>query len=193
MLGLGNPGAEYDGTRHNAGAATVAVLVGRLQTRRRGFRGPAWVAEAQLPGRSLLLARPKTYMNDSGAAGARLLGQFGLGLEAVVVVHDELDLELGQLRLRPGGGTAGHNGLRSLQTHWRSQDFARVRIGIGRPPPGEDPIDYVLARPGGGEARALERSLERAADAVLAIADHGLEQAMTEFNRRWDAEPDLDT
>ncbi len=159
------------------------MLARRLGERLRGWRGPAWVARVEHSGRQLVLARPKTFMNESGIAGARLLRQLGLGLEAVVVVHDELDLEVGRLRLRGGGGTAGHNGLRSLQAHWRSQDFARVRIGVGRPPPGVDPVDYVLGRPRGGEAETFERALERAADAVVAIAEQGLEAAMTEFNR----------
>ncbi len=189
VLGLGNPGPEYEGTRHNAGARAVAQLARRLGVKLGPHRGPAWLARARLPGRELVLARSKTYMNDSGVAGARLVRELELSLEDVVVVYDELDLELGRLRIRSGGGTGGHNGMRSLQAHWRSQDFARVRIGIGRPPEGMDPIEYVLGRPGPDEQEQLERSCARAGEAVLTIAEEGLEVAMTSFNRRPEEPP----
>lgn len=184
VIGLGNPGGEYEGTRHNVGAETVAILAQRLEVKRGAYRGPAWVARKVGEDRDLILARPKTFMNESGVAGARLLRDFDLGLESVVVVYDDLDLKAGRLRLRAGGGTAGHNGLRSLQSHWRSQDFARVRIGIGRPPEGQDPVDFVLGRPMGQEQQLLHRACIRAGEAVLAIAGEGLEQAMTDYNRR---------
>ncbi len=183
VIGLGNPGGEYEGTRHNVGAETIAMLSRRLQVKLGAYRGPAWLARKVVEDRELILARPKTYMNESGVAGARLIRDLEVPLEAVLVVYDDLDLKQGRLRIRARGGTAGHNGLRSLQAHWRSQDFPRVRIGIGRPPPGQDPIEFVLQRPAGPDQAVLERACERAADAVLAIARDGLEQAMTEYNR----------
>lgn len=182
MIGLGNPGGEYEGTRHNAGAEAVGILAERLGVKLGRYRGPAWVARKVVEDRELVLARPKTFMNESGVAGARLVRDFEVPLEAVIVVYDELDLKLGRLRIRAKGGTAGHNGLKSLQSHWRSQDFARIRIGIGRPPPGDDPIDFVLTRPNPEDREILERACSRAADAVLVMARHGVEQAMTEFN-----------
>jgi len=183
VIGLGNPGGEYQGTRHNVGAEAVVILAHRLQIKLGAYRGPAWVARKTVEERELILARPKTFMNESGVAGARLARDFNVPLESVVVVFDELDLKLGRLRIRSRGGTAGHNGLRSLQAHWRSQEFPRVRIGIGRPPAGQDPIDYVLGRPAGWEREVLDRASARAADAILAIASVGVEQAMTEYNR----------
>jgi PTH1 family peptidyl-tRNA hydrolase len=182
VIGLGNPGGEYEGTRHNAGAEAVGILAERLGVKLGRYRGPAWVARTVVEDRELVLARPKTFMNESGVAGARLVRDFEVPLEAVIVVYDELDLKLGRLRIRAKGGTAGHNGLKSLQSHWRSQDFARIRIGIGRPPPGDDPIDFVLTRPNPEDREILERACSRAADAVLVMARHGVEQAMTEFN-----------
>ncbi|MGA8427403.1 MAG: aminoacyl-tRNA hydrolase [Candidatus Dormiibacterota bacterium] len=182
VIGLGNPGSEYEGTRHNAGAEALRVLAERLGVKLGRYRGPAWVARKAVDDRELILARPKTFMNESGIAGARLVRDFQVPLEAVVVVYDELDLKLGRLRIRAKGGTAGHNGLKSLQSHWRSQDFPRVRIGIGRPPAGEDPIEFVLTRPSAQDREILERAYSRAADAVLIMARDGVEQAMTEFN-----------
>ncbi|MGC2190815.1 MAG: aminoacyl-tRNA hydrolase [Candidatus Dormiibacterota bacterium] len=183
VIGLGNPGGEYEGTRHNVGAEALAILAHRLQITLGAYRGPAWLARKVVEERELILARPKTFMNESGVAGSRLVRDFNVPLEAVVVMYDELDLKLGRLRIRARGGTAGHNGLRSLQVHWRSQEFPRVRIGIGRPPEGQDPIDYVLGRPSGRDREVLERACVRAADAILAIASEGVEQAMTEYNR----------
>jgi PTH1 family peptidyl-tRNA hydrolase len=122
-------------------------------------------------------------MNESGVAGARLLRDFGLTLEQVLVVYDDLDLPVGRLRLRRSGSPGGHNGLRSLQAHLRSQEFARLRVGIGRPPPGVDPIEYVLGHPVGEERELLEGACERAADAALSVAERGLEATMSEYNR----------
>lgn len=183
VIGLGNPGGQYEASRHNVGAEAVAALARRLHIKLGAYRGPAWVARKVVEERELILARPKTFMNDSGVAGARLVRDFNVPLDSVVVVYDDLDLHLGRLRIRAKGGTAGHNGLRSLQAHWRSQEFPRVRIGIGRPPEGEDPIEYVLGHPTGADREVLDRAIGRAADAILAIADDGVEQAMAEYNR----------
>jgi PTH1 family peptidyl-tRNA hydrolase len=182
VIGLGNPGREYEGTRHNAGAEALGILAQRLEVKLGRYRGPAWIARKVVEDRELILARPKTFMNESGVAGARLVRDFEVPLEDVVVVYDELDLKLGRLRIRAKGGTAGHNGLKSLQSHWRSQEFLRIRIGIGRPPPGEDPIEFVLTRPNPRDRKILERACYRAADAVLVMVRDGVEQAMTEFN-----------
>ncbi|MGH7704655.1 MAG: aminoacyl-tRNA hydrolase [Candidatus Dormibacteria bacterium] len=183
VMGLGNPGPEYEGSRHNLGAAALALLAQRLGIKLGRWRGPAWLARKEADGRELILARPKTFMNESGIAGAKLVRDLALSLDQVVVIYDELDLKPGRLRIRARGGTAGHNGLRSLQSHWRSQEFARIRIGIGHPGPAQDPIDYVLGRPAGEELDLLEGACARAAEAVLVIARDGVEQAMTEYNR----------
>ena len=183
VIGLGNPGPAYEGQRHNVGARAVELLAARLGVRLRAARTPAWTGRGRYAGREILLARPRTYMNESGVAGARLLRDLGLTLEQVLVVYDDLDLAVGRLRLRRSGSPGGHNGIRSLQAHWRSQEFARLRVGIGRPPPGIDPIDYVLGHPEGEERELLEGACGRAAEAALWVAERGLEAAMTEYNR----------
>ncbi|MHB1501397.1 MAG: aminoacyl-tRNA hydrolase [Candidatus Dormibacteria bacterium] len=189
VLGLGNPEPEHAGQRHNVGFDVVRLLSSRLGTRLGRYRGPAWLARASWEGREVLLAQPRTYMNESGIAGAHLTRSLGIGLERVLVVYDDLDLALGRLRLRASGSPGGHNGIRSLQAHWRSQDFARVRVGIGRPPAGVDPIEYVLGRPQGADRECLTATVERAADAVLLTVESGLEEAMSRFNRSEQSPP----
>ncbi len=185
MVGLGNPGTEFEGSRHNVGAEAVAVLArrhgdGRLRPAK-GLR--ASVEEVRLDGRRVALAVPTTYMNESGAAVRPLLRRFGItDLAGLVVVHDELDLPPGRLRVKVGGGTAGHNGLKSLQAHLHSTEFLRVRIGIGKPPGRQAGADYVLRRPGRREREVLDVSVVEAADAVELIAAEGVEAAMNRWN-----------
>ncbi len=183
VLGLGNPGPNYELQRHNAGARVVALLARRLGGHLRSGRTASWTARVRSGGREVVLARPRTFMNESGVAGARLTAELRLSLDHVLVVYDDLDLKVGRLRLRRAGSPGGHNGIRSLQAHWHSQEFARVRIGIGRPPEGVDAVEYVLGQPEGEEAALLNEACERAADAVLAVAERGFESAMAEFNR----------
>jgi PTH1 family peptidyl-tRNA hydrolase len=142
------------------------------------------VEEVRLDGHRVALAVPTTYMNESGSAVRPLLRRFGIvDLGRLVVVHDELDLPPGRLRVKVGGGTAGHNGLKSLQAHLHSTDFLRVRIGIGKPPGRQAGADYVLRRPGRRERDVLDVSIAEAADAVELIAAEGVEAAMNRWNR----------
>lgn len=183
VIGLGNPEPAHAGQRHNVGFDVIRVLASRMGIKLGRDRGPAFVARARWQGNDLWLAEPRTYMNESGIAGAHLTRTLGVGLDRVLVVYDDLDLPVGRLRVRASGSPGGHNGIRSLQTHWRSKDFARVRVGIGRPPAGVDAIDYVLGRPQGAERELLEDAVSRAAEAVLTVVDRGVEEAMSEFNR----------
>ncbi len=183
MLGLGNPGPEYQGSRHNVGAEVVAILAGRHGGRLRKGKERALVDEVRVDGRRLALAFPQTYMNDSGLAAAALVRRYGIDdLERLVVVHDELDLPVGALKVKLGGGLAGHNGLRSIKAHLHGDGFCRVRIGIGKPSAKEHGVDHVLRPPSKRERAELAVVLEEAADAVEVILAEGPAAAMNRFN-----------
>lgn len=182
MVGLGNPGPEYDGTRHNVGADVVALLAARGGERLKRGRELALVAELVLGGRRLAVAFPQTWMNDSGQSVQALVRRHDVGVDRLVVVHDELDLPTGRVKLKVGGGLAGHNGLKSLKAHLRDDGFMRVRIGIGRPPGRGSGADYVLKRPGKAERAELDIAVQEAADAVELILSDGVDVAMTRTN-----------
>jgi peptidyl-tRNA hydrolase, PTH1 family len=180
VVGLGNPGAEFAGSLHNAGADTIELLARRHGATLRAEKGVrARAATAQIGGRRIALAVPTTYMNDSGVAVRALAKRFGITEPgAIVVVHDELDLPPGTVRLKVGGGLAGHNGLRSIQSHLHSADFLRVRVGVGKPPSAAEGANHVLAPPSKSVRSLLDVAVETAADSVERIASDGLEAAM---------------
>lgn len=185
VVGLGNPGAEYAHTRHNVGADTVALLAERHGGRLKATKERALVAEVRLGDRRVVLAFPQTFYNESGQAVGLLLGRHGVeDLHHLVVVHDELDLPPGKLKVKVGGGLAGNNGLRSIKAHLKDDGFVRVRIGIGKPPGRQQGVDHVLRRPGKAERTELDVAIEEAADAVEAIAADGAEAAQARFNQR---------
>ncbi len=183
IAGLGNPGAEYDGTRHNVGFAVADVLAGRVGGRFSAHRkSGSDVAEGRLAGRKVILVKPRGYMNLSGGPVANALRFFSVPTDDLVVVHDDLDLEFGVVRLKRGGGEGGHNGLRSISKSLGTKDYLRVRFGIGRPPGRQDPADYVLKRWSSAERRELDVSLEVAADAVESLLTDGLEAAQNRLH-----------
>jgi PTH1 family peptidyl-tRNA hydrolase len=182
VVGLGNPGDEYRGSRHNVGADVVNVLAKRHGARLRKRKERALVDEVTIEGKRVALAVPLTYVNDSGLAVGALVRRFGVSPEQVVVVHDELDLPVAQLKVKSGGGLAGHNGLRSIFAHLHTQDFQRVRIGVGKPVSKERGADHVLNRFGKRERAEVDVTVEQAADAVEAIARDGVDAAMNQFN-----------
>ena len=185
VAGLGNPGAEYDGTRHNVGFAVADVLAARVGARFSAHRkSGADVAEGRLVGRKAILAKPRGYMNLSGGPVTNALRFFSVPADDLVVVHDDLDLDFGVVRLKRGGGEGGHNGLRSISKSLGTKDYLRVRFGIGRPPGRQDPADYVLKRWSSTERKELDVSLEVAADAVEALLTEGLEPAQNRFHPR---------
>lgn len=187
MVGLGNPGEEFAGTRHNVGADAVALLAERHGSGRlKAMKGQqARVDEVRIGGALVVLAVPTTYMNDSGGAVRPLLRRFGIDDPArLLVIHDELDLEPGRVRVKAGGGTAGHNGLKSVQSHVHSTDFGRIRIGVGKPPGRQAGADYVLRRPARAEREVLDMATALAADAAEVVATDGLEAAMNRCNGR---------
>jgi PTH1 family peptidyl-tRNA hydrolase len=192
-VGLGNPGSDYEGSRHNLGALAVRVLATRHHARLRTERGTSCeTVSVRDGGKLLVLAVPQTYMNESGMAvrplAKRYLGADPELAERLVIVHDELDLPPGTVRIKAGGGTAGHNGLRSIEAHLHRRDFLRVRIGIGKPPSRAHGVDHVLKRPTKAVKDLLDVSVEVAADAVEAILAEGVAAAMNRFNTRVEAE-----
>jgi PTH1 family peptidyl-tRNA hydrolase len=180
VVGLGNPGSEFAGTLHNVGADVVELLVGRAGASLRAEKGvQARVALVTLGEKKVALAVPTTYMNESGLAVRGLAKRFGIeDPSSIVVVHDELDLPPGTVRVKVGGGLAGHNGLRSLQSHLHSTDFVRVRIGVGKPPSAQQGAAHVLNRPPKAIRELLSAAVETAADTVDRIARDGVDAAM---------------
>lgn len=184
VVGLGNPGADYEGTRHNVGADVVELLAERNHDRLKPTKQAATVAELRIADSRVVVAFPQTFMNDSGRSVRDLVKRHGIeSTDAIVVVHDELDLDVGRLKLKAGGGLAGHNGLKSINQHLHTQDFLRIRIGIGRPPGRQSVSDYVLRRPGKADRVELDIAVERAADAVEQILRVGFDATMNDVNR----------
>jgi peptidyl-tRNA hydrolase, PTH1 family len=185
VVGLGNPGGEYEHSRHNVGADAVALLAERHGGVLKRSRERALVAEVGIGDRRVTLAFPQTYVNLSGESVAMLVRRHGItDSERVVVVHDELDLPLGRVKIKQGGGLAGHNGLRSIKAHLRTDDFLRVRIGVDKPPSKEQGANHVLRRVSKRERVELDIAVQDAADAVEAIVADGVDAAMNRFNTR---------
>ena len=185
VVGLGNPGREYAGHRHNVGFRVVELLASRVGAKfGRSKRAHAEVAEGRLGfgGPKVILVKPLTYMTLSGAAVASLAQFFKVPLERVVAVHDELDVPFGEVRAKRGGGEGGHNGLRSMSKSLGSKDYARVRFGIGRPPGRQDPADFVLADFGSVERKELDFLVDRAADVAEAVVLEGVEWAQNKYH-----------
>lgn len=184
IVGLANPGTEYEGSRHNVGGDALRLVVARrgqkLTLERRQRAQSVTISTDRGP---VTLAVPTTFMNDSGAALPSLLRRTSIDdLSRLVIVHDELDLEPGRLQLKFGGGLAGHNGLRSIAQTLGTNDFARLRIGIGKPPRKEQGADYVLRRPSGSNRLELTETLELAADAIDALVDYDFAEAQRRVN-----------
>jgi len=185
VVGLGNPGDDYDGTRHNVGADAVVVLAERHGGSLRRSKELALSCEVRISGERVAIAFPQTFMNESGQAVRKLVRRYGVDDPArIVIVHDELDLPVGGLRVKVGGGLAGHNGLKSITAHLKTQDYLRVRIGVGRPPGRQSGADHVLRRPGKAEAAELQVVVQEAADAVESILVNGVETTMGRVNAR---------
>ncbi len=183
VIGLGNPGSEYERTRHNVGQEVVELLARRHQVTLKRAMGKALWGHARIGDKLLALGLPGTYMNLSGEGVAPLVRRYSIDdLGALLVVHDELDIPVGRMQLKVGGGLAGHNGLKSIKHHLKDDAFARLRIGIGRPP-GQQPVsDYVLKRPSAADRGELDVVIEKAADAVETMLAYGITTAMNQHN-----------
>ena len=182
VVGLGNPGPRYAGNRHNVGFLVADELADRMGGKFKGHRSVADVLEGRLGGARVALVKPRVFMNLSGGPVAGAVKFFKVPLDNVVVVHDELDLPYGAVRLKLGGGENGHNGLRSVTKSLGSRDYHRVRFGIGRPPGRMDPADFVLRDFSATERKELAFAVDRCADAVEALVSLGLEAAQNVFH-----------
>lgn len=182
VIGLGNPGREYRDTRHNVGFMVIDQLCKALGTSLTRLQSKALTGTGTLEGQKIIVAKPQTFMNLSGQSVGGLVRFYKVPLEHLIIAHDDLDIPLGTLRIRPGGGSAGQRGMASIIQQLGTQDFARLRIGIGRPPGRMDPSDYVLEKFMGAENGLLEMVLDRAVAAVRTFVREGLDAAMNQFN-----------
>ena len=182
IVGLGNPGLEYKHTRHNFGFMTIEHLAGRLNVTLKRMKFKAMIAETRLDGKLVVLAKPLTFMNDSGNSVGPLTRYFKVPLGNLLVMHDDLDLPLGSVRLRPQGGSSGQRGMASIINRLGTQEFPRMRLGIGRPPGQMDPVDYVLQPFQAQEVELKKMGLDQAADAAETFIRAGIEAAMNKYN-----------
>lgn len=184
IAGLGNPGAEYENTRHNVGFHVIDCLAERIGTELTERKFTALCGRGLLCGEKVLLLKPQTYMNNSGQSLRAAADFYKVPPEEIIVISDDIDLAQGQLRIRLKGSAGGHNGLKSIISHLNSQEFMRVRVGIGGKPEGWDLADYVLGKLKGNDAEAMEQAYRTAAEAVEVILSDGGERAMNLYNRK---------
>jgi PTH1 family peptidyl-tRNA hydrolase len=182
IVGLGNPGREYAGNRHNVGFMTADRWVAAHALTFNKIQHHAIIAQGRRGERRVIVAKPQTYMNESGRAVGALLRFYKIPIEQLLVIYDELDLPFGTIRLRPDGGAGGHNGMRSIIQHLGGNQFARLRVGIGRPPGRMDPAAFVLQDFGRDETAELDAVLDRAGQAIDAFLAAGITAAMNQFN-----------
>jgi peptidyl-tRNA hydrolase, PTH1 family len=184
VAGLGNPGRQYAGNRHNAGFMIVDEILRRVDAQPPRARMGAEISEASVGGEKVIFCKPMEFMNVSGAAVGKAAGFWKIPSRQILVIHDDMDLDFGRMKLVEGGGTGGHNGLRSIVSMLGTEAFCRLRFGIGRPPPSWEGADFVLADFTNQERQILADLVEEAADASQAIVKDGLVVAMNKFNRR---------
>jgi len=184
IVGLGNPGRKYGRTRHNAGFMAVDSLARDMHVEIKQEKLLSLLGKGVIGPERVVLAKPQTYMNESGLAVFALLREYRVSVEDLIVIHDELDLPLGVVRVKAGGGHGGHNGLRSLVSFLGTPDFLRVRIGIGRPAPGMEAADYVLCPFLPEERQTATEAVVKAAEAVRMIVEQGVTKAMNDVNQK---------
>lgn len=182
VVGLGNPGSQYERNRHNVGFQIIDMLANRHGLAFTSAKQRALVADGRIAGERIMLAKPTTYMNDSGEAVGPLVRYFNIPLDQLLVVYDDLDLPLGTLRLRPGGGAGGHRGMASIITHLGTQEFPRLRVGIDRPPGRIPPRAYVLQNFDADEEAEMAITRREAADAVELWVTHDIDTVMNRIN-----------
>lgn len=182
IVGLGNPGAEYAETRHNAGFMVIDKIAEELRARYWKSECGAFVAHVKRNGEELILAKPQSFMNTSGGPVSKLAAQYKIKPEEILVIHDDMDIEPGTVRVKKGGGTGGHNGLKSIHAKLGSDAYLRVKVGVAHPSGRRQVVDYVLGVPRGEEAELFGVAQNLAADAALCVVDDGPTKAMNQFN-----------
>jgi PTH1 family peptidyl-tRNA hydrolase len=183
IVGLGNPGARYQGTRHNVGFHCVDKLGEAWGIRQSDKRAKAILGQGHRGGHPVVLAKPRTFVNNSGESIAYLMARFGVRPQDLVIVYDDMELAIGRLRIRPAGSDGGHNGIRSIISTIQTQNFPRIRIGIGPPAPGEDWVSHVLGRFSEDEAKVIADAEARVIGAINCILEESIDAAMNRFNR----------
>ncbi len=184
IAGLGNPGREYENTRHNAGFMVLDALADKLGADISERKHKALCGKAVIGGQKVILLKPQTYMNSSGESIRAAADYYKVAPEDILVIYDDISLAPGQLRIRAKGSAGGHNGIKSIIAHLGTQEFPRVKVGIGEKPPRMDLADYVLGHFSEGEKRIMADAVKEAADAVCEIVNVGIEQAMNDHNRK---------
>ena len=184
IVGLGNPGKKYENTRHNVGFEVLDRFATKHEGKFKRTKVLAFCSDIRVNGEKIILSKPTTFMTESGLAVQQLVRKHDLEtLDALLIIHDELDLKPGTLKVKLHGGLAGHNGLKSISKHLKSNDFGRLRIGVGKPPQSQLGKNYVLKPPSKSDRIAIDNCIEKATDAIEAILSHGYEMTMNEFNR----------
>ena len=182
IVGLGNPSKQYEGTRHNAGFMTLDVLADRYNIDISEKKHKALCSKGVIEGNKVVLLKPQTFMNLSGESVRAAADFYKVAPEEIIVIYDDISLEPGQLRVRKKGSAGGHNGMKNIIAHLGTQDFPRIRVGVGEKPAGMDLADYVLGRFSKGERELLEEAFKEGAQAAVAILCDGIESAMNQFN-----------
>ena len=183
VVGLGNPGSKYEHTRHNMGFLAVDALAAKEKFQLNKLRFKAWTATVELAGEKVLVMKPQTYMNLSGESVGEAARFYKIPADHVLVISDDISLSTGKLRIRPGGSAGGHNGLKSIIQHLGSDQFPRIKVGVGMPQHAEhEVVDWVIGKPLGEDAKILSQTLDKAALAVSAVIAQGPQKAMNQFN-----------
>jgi len=188
IVGLGNPGKQYEHTRHNAGFEVIDILADRIGVCVEEKKHKALCARGLLEGQKVVLAKPQTFMNSSGESVRALVDFYKAETENLILVYDDISLEPGQLRIRAKGSAGGHNGIKNIISHLGTQEFPRVKVGVGEKPKEMDLADYVLSRFSKGEQELMDQAFRRAADAVAMMAGQGIDPAMNQFNMKWNCQ-----
>ncbi|MCX7711974.1 MAG: aminoacyl-tRNA hydrolase [Clostridia bacterium] len=183
VVGLGNPGNRYDNTKHNVGFETIDLLAEKHNIRVSKLKHKALYGDGTIEGKKVILAKPQTFMNLSGESVREMADWYKLPMKNIILIYDDIDLQLGKIRVRPKGSAGTHNGMRSILYQLQSEDFPRIRIGIGRPPEGWDLADYVLSKFNADERKTISESVVQAAEAVSVIIKSGAEAAMNKCNK----------